>query len=87
MGLREVPGVVREARVQTDDVQFRAQLVNPIDRAAQRCLRDPASSIGRCCSGTRLGVNQLAGHDRFSAIPQFGSKGRSRFIEDQLDQR
>ena len=85
--MAEQTTAVREVRVETDDVQFCAERVNPVDCAAQRCRSDPASATGGGRGRSRLGVDQLARHNRIGAIPQLGGQFGSRFIEDQLDQR
>lgn len=87
MGFGELSRSVREVRVETDDVQFRAEPVNPVDCAAQRCRSDPASPTGGGRGRSRLGVDQLARHNRFGAIPQLCGQRGSRFIKHQLDQR
>lgn len=87
MGFGELSGCLREVRVETDGVQFRAEPVNPVYCAAQRCRSDPASPAAGGHGRSRLGVDQLARHNRIGAIPQLGGQFGSRFIEDQLDQR
>jgi len=87
MGFGKVSCGVCEVRVETDDIELSAELVDPVDRPAQDCRSDPAPAMGRGRGRSCLWVDELARHDRFGAIPQFGGKLGSRFIEHQLDQR
>jgi len=87
MGFGKVSGGVCEVRIETDDIELGAELVDPVDSPAQGCRGDPASAMGRGCGGSCLGVDELARHDRCGAIPQFCGKLGSRFIEHQPDQR
>jgi len=48
---------------------------------------NPALSMGSRCRRSRLGVDQFARHHGFGAIPQLRGQVRSRFVENQLDQR
>jgi hypothetical protein len=57
-----------EVRVETDDIDFAAKLIDPVDRTAQGRRSDPAPAIGGGCRRSRLGVHELAGHDRLGAI-------------------
>lgn len=54
MGFGKVPGGVSEVRVETDDVEFAAALIDPVDRTAQGRRGDPASAMGRGCRRSRL---------------------------------
>lgn len=86
VGFGEVSRGAGEVRVETNDLQFGTEVLDPVDGATQCRRRDSAFSPGRGCCRSGLGVDQLARHDRFCAIPQLGRERRSWFVEHQLDQ-
>ena len=87
MGLSEVSRGVRQVGVETDDAHLRTERVDSVNRPPQRARVDPASPTCRSRGRPRLGIDQLARHDRFGAIPELCGKFRSRFVEQQLEQR
>lgn len=61
------------------------KLLDCSDRGSQRSHIDPTRAVGCRRRGARLGVDQLAGDDGYSTIPQLGRDIRSWFVEDELD--
>jgi hypothetical protein len=55
--------------------------------AVQGVRVNPTLSMGSRCCRSRFGIDQLARHHGFGAIPQLRGQLRSRFVEHQLDQR
>lgn len=77
----------RKRGVESDHVQFPAQLIDASHRAPQRARVDSSSPMGRGGGGARFGVDQLTGDDGLRSIPQLGGDVRSWLVEDELDQR
>ena len=77
---------VRKRGVESDHVQFPAQLIDASHCAPQRAHVDSSSAMGRRRGGARFGVDQLAGGDGLRSIPQLGGDVRSWLVEDELDQ-
>ena len=87
VGLREVSCRVRQLVVETQDAQLGAEGVDHVHSALQGVRVNPTLSMCSRRRRSRFGIDQLARHHGFGAIPQLRGKLRSRFVEHQLDQR
>jgi hypothetical protein len=70
MALGKISGCSHERVVDSDHVEFAAQLVDRSDRGPQRACIDASTTLRGGRGGACLGIDQLAGDERLCAVPQ-----------------